>query len=368
MKVQELYIDEVLQEKNIIRKSKYIKNSIPMDLKCTKCNHNWQASWSNLNHRTKPTGCPKCNHKMKDNKYIDGLLIGLDTIRISDYKNNETKIKFKCLKDGCEWETLMRNMQKSVALGYSGCPECDKERRRKWDNDKIDSIIEDKFNDNLKRIDDFVSSNGKMKWYYVPYNYYFVETFTNINTKYNRTQISFTLNDYLIDTIIKQKKINCIRIGSVENKNKKIFFECNVCNNKWKSNPSVICREITGCPNCKKKSESLLGKYIYSLRELYSSYEPQKVVYKKTSKGKFIVDFYIEIGNKKLIIEYNGKQHYEPVDFFGGKSSFINQLRRDEELRQYCNKNKIYLLEVPYTDSMTNAKDKILSFIEQGGY
>ena len=31
----------------------------------------------------------------------------------------------------------------------------------------------------------------------------------------------------------------------------------------------------------------------------------------------------------KIAIEYQGKQHFEPVDFFGGKDSFENQQYRD---------------------------------------
>ena len=44
----------------------------------------------------------------------------------------------------------------------------------------------------------------------------------------------------------------------------------------------------------------------------------------------------------KLAIEYNGKQHYEPVDFFGGKIEF-------EKRKILDNKKKDLLAEHNYT-------------------
>ena len=55
-----------------------------------------------------------------------------------------------------------------------------------------------------------------------------------------------------------------------------------------------------------------------------------------------------------MLIEFQGRQHYEPVDFFN-KSNDLNRAlkfeknkRHDEIKREYCNKNNIDLLEIPY--------------------
>lgn len=58
------------------------------------------------------------------------------------------------------------------------------------------------------------------------------------------------------------------------------------------------------------------------------------------------VDFYIP--SKKLFIEYNGEQHYAPIEHFGGGERFEKQKRRDEILRWYCKEHKVKLLEIPY--------------------
>jgi hypothetical protein len=59
-------------------------------------------------------------------------------------------------------------------------------------------------------------------------------------------------------------------------------------------------------------------------------------------------DFFIPSLN--AIIEYNGIQHYESVDYFGGQEAFERQQERDMALRQYCKEHKIKLIEMPYTE------------------
>lgn len=72
-------------------------------------------------------------------------------------------------------------------------------------------------------------------------------------------------------------------------------------------------------------------------------------------------DFYIELNDKRYIIEYNGKQHYMFVDFFHKTiSDYELQLRRDKLLKQYCKLNDITFVELKYSLS-TNKIEKILT-------
>lgn len=58
------------------------------------------------------------------------------------------------------------------------------------------------------------------------------------------------------------------------------------------------------------------------------------------------IDFYIP--KIKMFIEYNGRQHYEPVYDFGGITAFEKQQERDMWVRNACNTNDHRLLEIPY--------------------
>lgn len=49
---------------------------------------------------------------------------------------------------------------------------------------------------------------------------------------------------------------------------------------------------------------------------------------------------------KNIAIEYNGIQHYKPVDFFGGLEGFLSTVERDNRKRSLSKKNNIVLIEV----------------------
>ena len=55
-------------------------------------------------------------------------------------------------------------------------------------------------------------------------------------------------------------------------------------------------------------------------------------------------DFYLL--NYNICIEYQGKQHYEPIEYFGGQKSFENQVLRDNIKKQYCKEHNIPVYNV----------------------
>jgi rubredoxin len=59
-------------------------------------------------------------------------------------------------------------------------------------------------------------------------------------------------------------------------------------------------------------------------------------------------DFYIPSMN--TCIEYDGIQHFEAVEHFGGEEEFKNVKKRDKIKTNYCKKKGIRLVRIPYTD------------------
>ena len=72
-----------------------------------------------------------------------------------------------------------------------------------------------------------------------------------------------------------------------------------------------------------------------------------------------LVDFYLPDYN--LFIEYDGIQHYMPVEYFGGKLQFDKQQKRDSILEGYCSKNSIKLLVIKYDQK----KEEIFKCLEK---
>lgn len=99
-----------------------------------------------------------------------------------------------------------------------------------------------------------------------------------------------------------------------------------------------------GCPKCNQsKGERIISEFL-DLNSI--SYIPQYPL--KIGNKLLKVDFCIMYDGKIIYIEYNGIQHYKPVEFFGGEEKFRKQVERDNNLRQYCKENNIRLLEYSY--------------------
>ena len=60
-------------------------------------------------------------------------------------------------------------------------------------------------------------------------------------------------------------------------------------------------------------------------------------------------------GKVSGLIEYDGEQHFRPVEFFGGEEKFAVQQEVDKRKNDYCQQNNIPLVRIPYTeyDSIT---------------
>lgn len=56
----------------------------------------------------------------------------------------------------------------------------------------------------------------------------------------------------------------------------------------------------------------------------------------------------IYISGKRIAIEYQGKQHFEPVEFFGGEEAFKETVKRDQEKKIKSKENNVKLIYFNY--------------------
>lgn len=70
-------------------------------------------------------------------------------------------------------------------------------------------------------------------------------------------------------------------------------------------------------------------------------------------------------GKIDFIIEYQGKQHYEPSSKFGGKRGLYQQQFNDNKKRRFCALHDLKLIEIPYYEENLISYDYIL---KRAGY
>lgn len=130
------------------------------------------------------------------------------------------------------------------------------------------------------------------------------------------------------------------------NKSGNILWECECqCGNQIIVIGSLLLNGAIKDCGCEQNKKYSRGENIIEsiLKENNISYIKQKT-YKEL--GRLRYDFYLPDYNR--LIEFDGKQHFEPIDFFGGENSYKKQKERDELKNIYAVKHNIDLIRIPY--------------------
>lgn len=61
----------------------------------------------------------------------------------------------------------------------------------------------------------------------------------------------------------------------------------------------------------------------------------------------------IHLPKRRIAIEYQGKQHFEPVEYYGGKKGFWRQQKLDERKRKRCKSQGVSLIYFNYDETIT---------------
>ena len=133
------------------------------------------------------------------------------------------------------------------------------------------------------------------------------------------------------------------------NSKTKIKVRCNACHEYFYIYPSNHLDGV-GHSTCKYNPKGSTGERILeeTLKENNIKFEKQKI-FEDCKLGNYLpFDFYLPDYN--ICIEYQGRQHYEPVDLWGGEETLKKQQFRDETKRQYCEKKGIELIEIKYSN------------------
>ena len=102
------------------------------------------------------------------------------------------------------------------------------------------------------------------------------------------------------------------------------------------------------CPKCREsKGERKIRVYLEAKRISYN----QEFIFKDCcGKAQKPLPFDFYIPSKNLLIEYQGVQHYKPIDYFGGNKNLLEQKERDDIKKCFAKNKKIKLLTIPYWD------------------
>jgi len=109
-----------------------------------------------------------------------------------------------------------------------------------------------------------------------------------------------------------------------------------------------------GCPKCSEsKGERKVREFL----------EENNINYSQEVKlfDNYRFDFYLEDLN--TVIEYDGKQHYEPIGYFGGLEGFLKTQECDKIKTDYCIKNDIRIIRIGYFEDVREVLTQVKPYL-----
>lgn len=113
-----------------------------------------------------------------------------------------------------------------------------------------------------------------------------------------------------------------------------------------------------GCQKCSKsRGEKKIERFLID-NKIY--FETDKKFESCKNKKQLPFDFFIP--SLKICIEYDGIQHFEAVEMFGGQEKLKYQKKLDKIKDNWCIKNRINLLRIGYKD-FNNIENILSNFL-----
>lgn len=121
-----------------------------------------------------------------------------------------------------------------------------------------------------------------------------------------------------------------------------------------------LAREEMGLP---KVGEGWISETTL-FRKLESTFSTTKVIHHGHPEWLGRQHFDIWMPNWKIAVEYQGKQHFEPVEFFGGQETFEQTVKRDRRKANLAKQHGVRLFAVKEDEDQDEVIQKIYTIIE----
>jgi len=360
-------------------KTKYVDSTVKVEIVCKEHGSFWQKPSNHLGGKNyKAKGCPRCagNYYKKTTEEV------LEEIKEThgekydyskvEYTGAKSKLEIICPRHGSFFK-----VKSDLVSKQQGCPSCSrsagqkKVRNRKRSKQATKKVSDAFFKKakNLHRNLDF--SNSVYTKMQEP-----IEVECISHGKYITTPESLlagkNCSKCYYDSLKSPRYTTQEYIEKVKKKHNYCYAKTYYTG--WDKEIKVICQEHgefkinaashlrgQGCPKC---SISSLEREVCTFLETSDiQFQTQKKFEGCEYKAPLLFDFYLP--EYDILIECDGRQHYEPVDLFGGQEAFEETQLRDKIKIDWAVNNNYTILRYKYSDdfnSFTKRLEKAVEF------
>ena len=279
---------------------------------------------------------------------------------IGVYNGGHEPIMHRCKVDGNEWMASPANI-----LRGRGCPKC---KSLKLHNNKAKThsqYVEDveSLHDNIVVLGAYTDNRTHIlhqctldgyTWEAIPGNILKGSGCPLCAIEKQRISRTKDHEDYVAEVQAVNQNIEVVE--QYAGAEIKILHRCKIDGYEWYVLPSNILSGH-GCPICNEsRGEKDIAAY---LKKHNITYISQYTFNDCKNQRPLPFDFYIQKYN--VCIEYDGEQHYKPIEHFGGEVGFQQRQINDMIKTNYCVSHKIGLLRIRYDQDVNSELDHFLN-------
>lgn len=346
------YIDE--KGVNIELLSPFIDLDTNVMCQCKTCGHIWEPLPTNLlsGHGCKICGIEKAASARRGSLEKVQEVIGSAGLKITVsgvYKNQGSSLTCFCEVCNSQWEIQAKILLAKIRKGINPCTACNRiEEQRQMAIAFLEKVKQ--INPDVKVLTAYIKTDEHVQCECLICGHIYPVLPLNLLKGRRCPQCALQkASDRLRDShdtfLEKLAKVhsNIRVVGKYENQNTRVECECLNCGNVWNPVPYHLLSGV-GCPDCQKShGEKLIQTY---LENRSIQFESQKRFDDCRYKYTLPFDFYLPQLN--MCIEYDGIQHYEAREVFGGEKGLEETQKRDQIKSDYCNQKGLRLLRIPY--------------------
>jgi hypothetical protein len=365
-KTHEEFVNEVFDKFGDIYEfiSQYKTQNNEINVKHIECDYTFTTTPKILLKGNKNKGyvCPKCNGVIRYNtesfKNRVYELVGNEYIVIGEYSNNHTNIKMKHNIFSCNHTYYVK--PKDFINKHSRCPECFGTKRRT--NAEFKKEIYSLVGNDFTVLGEYINNstpvlmmhniNNCNHQFEVSYS-----DFKNLTNKCPKCYMnSIITRENYQEKFFKKYGNEYIVLGDYINHKSSVLIKHNTedCGKVFYKNLYSFYRNNSECPcnSSFSKGEDAILQFVHR----------NEIFHKKSftfdncrNINPLPFDFAVlnSNGDLSMIIEYDGEQHFYPVDFAGkglawAEERFSETKKHDSIKNTYCKDNNIPLYRIPY--------------------
>lgn len=319
----------------------------------------------------KGSRCPKCSGvaKKTHEDFIKEVyeLVGNEYEVVSRYLNAKTKVIFRHINNECEHNEF--KMKPNQFLNGQRCPLCAKEEKRKkkaYSNEDFKLLLHEEFNGEYVTSDEYFNNITVLTFTNTKCGHSFSTTWKSL-LRYKKCFICAKQENTIRKTRpheeIVEEMLNLVGseysiISKYEHSDKKIKVKHNNIECDYHEYEVYWYNFKAGhrCPKCSNisKGEREIATY---LKDSEIKYTQQFKLDDCRNSQVLPFDFGIldESDNLLCLLEYDGQQHFKPVQFGGitkerAEENLLKTQLNDSIKNEYCKSNNIPLIRIPYWD------------------